>query len=149
MDLTRYHQAEQLIHDALSGTISLSELQDDLSDVIWGIHPDEDPSLRRLAGPALLALAEWDAGHREVTSVNGLLNELLRSKLIVGQSESMASMPRMTTGTVGRMFKAVDMLRMSPAEILRAPTVLSEAPHQTELQTNRDPAYRWELASQA
>src|SRR5215210_3432475 len=64
MDLARFDQANNLIRQAIRGMISLDSLDQQLTDLIWGIHPDDDPNGVRLAGSVLLLLAEWDQGHR-------------------------------------------------------------------------------------
>ena len=83
MDLARFDQANDLIQQAIRGTISLDSLDLQLTDLVWGIHPDDDPNLLRLAGPVLLLLAEWDQGHRTSESVIDEAQALTRNLTVV------------------------------------------------------------------
>jgi hypothetical protein len=122
MDLARFDQANDLIRQAIRGTLPLDSLDQQLTDLIWGIHPADDPNVLRLTGPILLLLAEWDQGHRTPESVIDEAQALTRNLTVVWPPTSVTE-----TSASGRNYvETFTIRRPSRVVVGRLPVAGSE-----------------------
>lgn len=77
-----YHEAFQSLISTLQGHLPIGDLEDTLMDVIWNVRQEDDPNTRRLVGPVLLSLAEYDLGHRAKAEVFAVIDDQLRHQTI-------------------------------------------------------------------